>query len=131
MKKNGMKRLTMAGILFLGMVAMGSPLAAQSRFSIGIGVGGFGVGFGAPGYYAPAPVVAYQPPCPGPGYSWVDGYYNPYGVWIGGYWAAPRPYYGYGPGFYGGYRRGFDHDGFRGGRGWGHERGRGYGYRGK
>jgi len=129
MKKNGMKRLMVAGILCLGMVAIASPVAAQSRFSIGIGIG-------MPGYYAPAPVVAYRPPCPGPGYSWVDGYYDPYGAWVGGYWAAPvvvRPYYGYGAGFYGGYyggyRRGFDRDGFRGGRGWGHEHGRGYGYR--
>ncbi len=48
----------------------------------------------APAYYAPAPVyVAPAPPCPGPGYSWVSGYWYGYGprrVWRPGYWAAPR-----------------------------------------
>src|SRR5947199_7142929 len=55
--------------------------------SIGVGVGG---------YYAPPPVISYAPPCPGPGYSWVDGYWYPVGprrVWHAGYWARP-PYRG-------------------------------------
>ena len=30
-----------------------------------------------------------QPACPGPGYTWVDGYYGPTGIWVAGYWAAP------------------------------------------
>ena len=29
--------------------------------------------------------VAYAPPCPGPGYVWVAGYYNG-GYWVPGYW---------------------------------------------
>lgn len=43
----------------------------------------FGIGFGVP-----APVAVVRPVCPGPGYSWVDGYYA-HGVWVAGYWAAP------------------------------------------
>jgi hypothetical protein len=44
----------------------------------------FGIGFGAP-----APVAVVRPVCPGPGYSWVDGYYAPNGGWMSGYWAPP------------------------------------------
>ena len=29
--------------------------------------------------------VAYVPPCPGPGYVWVAGYFND-GYWVTGYW---------------------------------------------
>ena len=29
--------------------------------------------------------VAYVPPCPGPGYTWVAGYYNN-GYWVAGRW---------------------------------------------
>jgi hypothetical protein len=43
-----------------------------------------GIGFGVP-----APVAVVRPVCPGPGYTWVDGYYAPTGVWVGGYWAPP------------------------------------------
>jgi hypothetical protein len=105
--------LMAAGVLFAA-----SPVNAAPRFAIGIGVG--------PGYYAP-PLVVYRPPYPGPGYYWTDGYYNPYGVWVGGFWAPRgyvRPYgYGfvgprYGAGFYGGYARGLAGGrGFVGGRG--------------
>jgi hypothetical protein len=28
---------------------------------------------------------AYVPPCPGPGYAWVGGYYSN-GYWVPGYW---------------------------------------------
>ena len=69
----------------------GGAMFAQTRVSIGFGVGGYG-----PGAYAPVP--SYQqviPPCPGPGYSWVDGYYAPQqgrNVWVQGYWSAPRTY---------------------------------------
>jgi len=68
---------------------------------------GVGVAVGAPGYYgAPPPVAAgaYRPPCPGPGYLWINGYYDGYGSWVGGYWSLP-PYAGanwVGPRFYGG-----------------------------
>ena len=72
------------------MLLAGSSLFAETRFSIGIGIG-------TPGYYAspPPPVVAYAPPpCPGPGYTWVAGYWYPVGpryIWHAGYWARP-PY---------------------------------------
>jgi len=87
--------------LVVMMLAAGS-LFAGPRFAIGIGVGG-------PGHYVapPPPVVAYAPPpCPGPGYSWVAGYWYPVGpryYWHAGYWARP-PYVGaywVGPRYYG------------------------------
>lgn len=67
---------------------------AQTRFSIGIGVG-------APRYYAPPPVYSvapaydpyYAPPIPGPGYTWVGGYWTPQRRWVAGYWRAPGRYY--------------------------------------
>jgi len=72
---------------------------------------GFGLGYApAPvAVYAPppAPVVAYAPPMPGPGYSWVGGYWYPYGgryAWHAGYWDRP-PYaraYWVGPRYFGG-----------------------------
>jgi hypothetical protein len=80
-----------------------------------------------PGVYAPAPPpipdYAYQrPPMPGPGYYWVDGYWNFFGgryQWAGGYWMLP-PYTGgywvaprysggrFFAGFWGGGRRNFN-----------------------
>lgn len=126
MKKNRIGMGILAGALMLmGVLFTASPAKAESHWSIGIGVG--------PGYYAPPPVV-YRPVYPGPGYYWTDGYYDPYGVWVEGFWAPrayARPYgYGYGyvapryyGGYYGGYRRGFDRDDFRGrGYGWGRRR---------
>jgi hypothetical protein len=41
------------------------------------------------GFGAPAPVAVARPACPGPGYTWVDGYYEPNGAWANGYWAPP------------------------------------------
>ena len=60
----------------------------------------FGIGFGAPA----SPVAVVRPACPGPGYTWVDGYYAPNGGWVAGYWAPPAvvtvaPSYGYGYGY--------------------------------
>ena len=77
----------------LAMVLLaGGSMFAQTRFSIGIGVGGY-----APGYYSRYPSVqAVVPPCPGPDYNWVDGYWSPYGgrnSWVSGYWAR-QPYIG-------------------------------------
>lgn len=37
------------------------------------------------GVYVGGP-VAYVPPCPGPGYVWVTGYYAN-GYWVPGYWS--------------------------------------------
>jgi hypothetical protein len=86
--------------ILAGLLLAASALSAAPRFSFGIGIG---VG---PRYYAPAPVyVAPAPvyaapayvapaPYPGPGYSWVGGYwygYGPHRVWRQGYWAGgPR-----------------------------------------
>lgn len=96
--------------LVAGLLLAGSCLFAAPRISIGVGIGapvpayGYGYYRPAPVYVAPAPVYAapayvapapayYVPPMPGPGYSWVAGYW--YGpsyrrAWHAGYWAAPR-----------------------------------------
>src|SRR5258708_3459165 len=65
------------------------------------------VGFGAFGYGPPPPpIAAYAAPYPGPGYSWVGGYWYPSGpryAWRSGYWARP-PYaraYWVAPRYYG------------------------------
>jgi len=85
--------------LLVAMLLAGSSLFAQTHFSIGIGVGGYG--YAPPpvvAYAPPAPPVAYAPPCPGPGYTWVDGYWyqdGPRRSWRPGYWAAPA----YGPAY--------------------------------
>ena len=52
------------------------------------GGGGYGYGY----YPAPPPPVVYAPPCPGPGYYWVPGYWyrvGPRSLWRAGYWAPP------------------------------------------
>ena len=75
--------------LLVVMLLASSSVFAATHFSIGIGVG---PGYG---YYAPPPpppVVAYYPPSPGIGYTWVPGYYYPVGpryVWRAGYWTRP------------------------------------------
>ena len=85
------------------LLMAGSTMFAGVRF-------GVGVGFGVP--VAPARVVvAAGPPCPGPGYVFVNG------AWIlppyaGAYWVGPRWYGGhYYAGYWGGrhvvYGRGF------------------------
>ena len=117
MKKNHFGIAILTGALMLMGLTVTASTANAQRI-------GFGVTFG-PGYYAPPPVVAYAPVAPYPGYIWTDGYYNPYGVWVNGFWG---PRYGYGR-YYGGYGRGFV-----GGRGFGGGRafvgGRGFGGRG-
>ena len=63
------------------MLLAGSSLFAESPFSVGIGVGGYG--------YAAPPVVAYAAPYPGDGYEWIDGYWyqvGPRRLWREGYW---------------------------------------------
>ena len=74
-------------ILAVALIA-GGTMFAQTRLSVGIGVGGYGPG----AYPPPAYAQTYAPPCPGPGYTWVDGYWAPQGgrnVWIAGFWRAP------------------------------------------
>lgn len=77
--------------LLLILLLAGTSMFAGTHVAIGVGIGG--------GYYA-------APPAPGPGYSWVGGYYYPVGPrysWHTGYWARP-PYaraYWVGPRYYG------------------------------
>ena len=72
------------------MLLAGSSMFAQTRFSIGVGFGGHRGGF----YQAPPSYASNIPPCPGPGYTWVDGYWSQdYGrnTWVSGYWYR-QPY---------------------------------------
>jgi hypothetical protein len=81
--------------LFVAMLLAGSSMFAATHVSIGIGVGGYGNGYRAA---PPPPVVAYAPPRPGPGYTWVDGYWDQVGPrrsWRSGYWAVPSYRGGY------------------------------------
>jgi len=62
-----------------------------AKWVLGAAVVAGGLGLGATtaqaaefGVYVRGP-VAYVPPCPGPGYVWVAGYYNG-GIWVPGYW---------------------------------------------
>ncbi len=103
--------------LVLTGLLSGATMVAQAQTRIFFGFGG-----------GRGPVVAaqyYQPPCPGPGYVWVGGYYNgPY--YVQGYWRRgddddygrgyyPGGYYGY----YGrGYYRGDDDNHWRRGDDW-------------
>ena len=61
----------------IAMMMLAGGLFAAPAVRVGIGIG------------VPAPVAVVRPVCPGPGYTWVDGYYGPNGVWIAGYWAPP------------------------------------------
>jgi hypothetical protein len=92
----GMKKWMVAAALTLGTLGLGASQAKAARIGVGVYVGG---------------PVAYVPPCPGPGYAWVGGYYAN-GAWVPGFWRAPRvgvvvrggwghPVY-YGRGYYGG-----------------------------
>jgi hypothetical protein len=60
--------------------------------AIAWGAVSFGISIGPP----PPPRVVAVPPSPGPGYSWVAGYWYPVSgryVWHDGYWSRP-PYEG-------------------------------------
>ena len=59
------------------MMLLAGGIFAAPRIDVGIRLG------------APAPVAVVRPVCPGPGYTWVDGYYGPTGVWVAGFWRAP------------------------------------------
>jgi hypothetical protein len=85
---------TKTKLLALALMA-GGTMFAQTRLSIGVGVGvggGYAPGYASDYYGAPAYAEQYMPPCPGPAYTWVDGYWAPQGgrrVWTRGYWRAP------------------------------------------
>jgi len=75
-----MKNKMLAMMLLAGSSMFAPAAFAGTRFSIGLG-------FGAPPAYA-----VNVPPCPGPGYTWVAGYWtNDYArrVWVPGFWSAP------------------------------------------
>jgi hypothetical protein len=76
------------------MLLAGGSMFAQTRFSVGIGFGGGG------DFYRPTPAYASNiPPCPGPDYTWVDGYWSQgYGgdSWVAGYWSRQAFFGGYG-----------------------------------
>jgi hypothetical protein len=77
-------------------ILAGGSMFAQTRFSVGINIG-------TPRYYPPPPVAYsapvydpyYAPPMPGPGYTWVQGYWTPapHRRWVTGYWRAPYRHY--------------------------------------
>ena len=67
MKKLG-KWVLGAAVLAGGLV-VGTNTAEAAQWRVAVGVGN----------------SAYIPPCPGPGYSWVNGYYDG-GYWVPGYW---------------------------------------------
>jgi WXXGXW repeat (2 copies) len=75
-----MKKKILAGLLLAG-----STMFAAPRVSIGIG-------FGAPSAVVVAPpVYAAAPPCPGPGYVFVNGYWQlPGRGWHADYRRAPE-----------------------------------------
>ena len=77
-------------LMVLALLAGGS-MFAQTRFSIGINVGGYG----RP--YAPVSSYVYdRPACPGPDYSWVDGYWSQdrgRNFWVAGSWQRRPNYY--------------------------------------
>ena len=83
-----MKTKLLAMMLLAGGSIFAPKMFAETRFSIGLGFGTQGGGF----YQAPPAYAANIPPCPAPGYTWVDGYWsNDYGrrTWVAGYWNAP------------------------------------------
>jgi len=66
--------------LAVAILLAGSSLFAETRFSIGVGVG--------QGYRAPQ-TFAYRAPSPAPGFVWVDGYWDYSGhrrFWHNGSW---------------------------------------------
>ncbi|HTM16557.1 MAG TPA: hypothetical protein VL135_06625 [Terracidiphilus sp.] len=52
-----------------GGLTLGTTKADAAQWRVTVGVGN----------------PAYIPPCPGPGYAWVNGYYDG-GYWVPGYW---------------------------------------------
>ncbi|MDP8989096.1 MAG: hypothetical protein M3N41_03320 [Acidobacteriota bacterium] len=91
MKKSRIATGFLAGAFMFAGLFFSAGTANAQRIGIGIGVG--------PAYYAPPPPpVVYAPLYPS--YVWSPGYYNPYGVWVNGFW-GPRYGYGFGRPFVG------------------------------
>jgi len=68
-----MKKMMLAAALAVGTLGMAAAPAQAARIGVFVGVRG----------------PAYIPPCPGPGYVWVAGYWNN-GYWVPGYWNFVR-----------------------------------------
>lgn len=94
-----MKSWMLGAAIVAGAAGLAAPSAHAAEFGIYIG--------------GPA---AYVPPCPGPGYVWMNGYMAN-GYWVPGQWQ-----------FVGGYGPGWRHEDDDWGRGYGW--GRGDGWRG-
>jgi hypothetical protein len=106
---SSMKTWMLGTAMLAGGLGLAVPQANAAQFGIYLG--------------APA---AYVPPCPGPGYQWIAGYYAE-GYWMPGRWAfvgAGATVGGYG------YGRDFDHRDWDRDRGFDRDRGRDYGRRG-
>lgn len=90
-----MRNLVLGAAVVAGLAAMGTTTAQAAEF-----------GFHVRGS------VGYAPPCPGPGYVWVNGYMAN-GYWVPGFWNFAGREYG-GPvvryGFAGDRDRGYDRD---------------------
>jgi hypothetical protein len=63
-----MRNWILGAAVVAGLAAVGTTTAQAAEF----------------GFRVRGP-VAYIPPCPGPGYAWVNGYWNN-GFWVAGYW---------------------------------------------
>jgi hypothetical protein len=100
-----MKKWMLGAAVLAGGLGLGTMQAKAAEF----------------GVYVRGP-VAYVPPCPGPGYAWVAGYYAN-GYWVPGRWnfisvrgPAPIARFDYRRDFardHGWDRNHFDHDHFR------------------
>lgn len=82
--------------LLVLLALAGASAFAETRFSIGVNIGGGYPGYYPGGYYVaappPPPPVYYAPPSPGYGYTYVPGYYYPVGrryEYRRGYWTRP------------------------------------------
>jgi hypothetical protein len=71
-----MKNWMLAAAVVVGAAGLGATAAQAAEF----------------GFRVHGP-VAYIPPCPGPGYVWINGYMAN-GYWVDGYWNLPVHAYG-------------------------------------
>ena len=67
------------------MKNIGKWILGAAVIAGGLGVGASTAQAAQLRVYAGGGPAAYIPPCPGPGYVWVAGYYNG-GYWVPGYW---------------------------------------------
>lgn len=97
------------------MKNVGKWLLAAAVVASGLGMGAAKANAAQIGIYVRAGRAI--PPCPGPGYAWVNAYYDEYGNYVPGYWnyvgvttyaPAGGVYMGYGGGYYG--DRDWDHE---------------------